>query len=207
MAKILIACEYSGIVRNAFAALGHDVTSCDIIQSDDNSPNHIIGDVSEILSKEWDLIVAHPPCTFLSNAGACRMYPTKGNLSTERFNKAMIAKAFFMSFYNANTRFLAIENPLPLKVVGLPIHTQTIQPYQFGEPYSKRTLLWLRGLPLLNHTNILTENIVPYIPSGTSRKLGGASYGAAIRGDDSKNRSKFFPSIAQAMANQWGSIL
>lgn len=207
MAKVLIACEYSGTVRNAFLAAGHDTYSCDIIQSDDNSPRHIIGDVKQLLSQPWDLIIAHPPCTYLSNAGACRMYPTKGVISQDRFQKAIAAKSFFMSFYQANTKFLAIENPLPLKVVDLPKPTQIIQPYQFGEPYTKKTLLWLKGLPHLKPTNILTEGVVPFVPSGTSRKLRGSSYGAAKRGNDSKNRSKFFPSIAFAMAEQWGAFL
>jgi hypothetical protein len=160
----------------------------------------------EILDHGWDLMVAHPPCTFMSNAGACRMYPQKGVIDPERLKKAMDAKEFFMALLNAPIPKICIENPKPLNIVGLPPETQIIQPWMFGEPYTKKTLLWLKGLPSLTPTNIITENIIPFLPSGTGRKLGGKTLGAAKRGNDSKNRSKFFKGMADAMAAQWGNL-
>ena len=106
---------------------------------------------------KWDLIIAHPPCTYMSKAGARFMYLTAGNVNQERLKKALQAKDFFMQFVNADCDKICIENPTPLKIVGLPKESQVIQPYQFGHPYSKRTLLWLKGLPELKPTNILTE--------------------------------------------------
>jgi len=201
--KVLVACEYSGVVRDAFIAKGHDAMSCDLLPTDREGP-HYQGDVFDIINDGWDLMIAHPPCTYLSNAGACRMYPTKGNIDPTRFEKAMEAKEFFMSLLSVNISKICIENPKPLTVVGLPKETQIIQPFMFGEPYTKKTLLWLKNLPSLIPTNLVTENIVPFVPSGTSRKLRGASYGAAKRGNDGKNRSKTFQGIANAMAEQWG---
>ena len=201
--KVLIACEYSGTVRDAFIAKGHDAMSCDILPTDSPGP-HYQGDVMDVLGDRWDLMIAHPPCTYLSNAGACRMYPTKGVIDPNRYLKAMDAKKFFMELLNCDIPKICIENPKPLNVVELPKESQTIQPYMFGDPYTKKTLLWLKNLPPLIPTKVITENVVPFVPSGTGRKLGGASYGAAKRGNDSKNRSKFFQGIADAMADQWG---
>lgn len=152
----------------------------------------------------WDMIIAHPPCTYMSVAGACRMYPHKGQIDQARLEKAMAAKEFFMELYNADCDRVCIENPTPLKVVGLPQATQVIQPYQFGEPWSKRTLLWLRGLDPLEPTGIVTD-YKPFVPSGTGRKLGGETYGAAIP-HEGKARSVTFKGIAKAMAEQWGDL-
>lgn len=151
---------------------------------------------------KWDLIIAHPPCTYMSKAGARFMYLTAGNVNQERLEKALQAKEFFMQFVNADCDKICIENPTPLKIVGLPKESQVIQPYQFGHPYSKRTLLWLKGLPELKPTNILTE-YTPYLPSNTggfARGKGG-SRGVA---HNAKDASKTFGGIAQAMAEQWG---
>ena len=151
---------------------------------------------------KWDLIIAHPPCTYMSKAGARFMYLTAGNVNQERLEKALQAKEFFMQFVNADCDKICIENPTPLKIVGLPKESQVIQPYQFGHPYSKRTLLWLKGLPELKPTNILTE-YTPYLPSNTggfARGKGG-SRGVA---HNAKDASKTFGGIAQAMAGQWG---
>jgi hypothetical protein len=154
------------------------------------------------LEGKWDLIIAHPPCTYMSKAGARFMYLTAGNVNRERFEKALQAKEFFMQFMNADCDKICIENPTPLKIVGLPKESQVIQPYQFGHPYSKRTLLWLKGLPELKPTNILTE-YTPYLPSNTggfARGKGG-SRGVA---HNAKDASKTFSGIAQAMVEQWG---
>jgi hypothetical protein len=147
-------------------------------------------------------MIGHPPCTLISKAGARWMYLTSGILNIDRYNKAMQAKEFFMKLLNAPIKYICIENPFPLKVIQLPKETQTIQPYQFGHPYSKKTLLWLKNLPLLIPTNEVNE-FTPYLPSNT----GGASRGQKHSRGISKNAkesSKTFPGIAQAMADQWG---
>ena len=130
------------------------------------------------------------------------MYPRKGQIDKSRFQKAMEAKAFFLRFLNADCDRVAIENPRPLKIVELPKEDQRIQPYQFGDPWSKLTYLWLKNLPPLVYTNVLAE-WKPFVPAGTGRKVGGDSYGARIP-HNSKARSKTFPGIARAMAEQWG---
>ena len=202
----MVACEESQTVCKAFRELGHEAYSCDIQDCSGGHPEwHLKQDVLPLLHEHWDLIIAHPPCTYMSKAGARWMYPTAGNLSEERYKLSQEAKDFFMEFYNCDCEHVAIENPVPLKVVGLPKPTQSIQPYEFGEPYSKKTLLWLKGLPLLKSTQILTEH-TPWMPSNTggfSRGQGG-SRGIA---HDPKTASKTFQGIADAMAKQWGDFL
>lgn len=201
--RVLVACEESQEVCKAFRAKGHEAYSCDIQECSGGHPEwHIQGDVLPLLKEKWDLIIAHPPCTYMSKAGARFMYLTAGNVNQERLEKALQAKDFFMQFMNADCDKICIENPTPLKIVGLPKESQVIQPYQFGHPYSKRTLLWLKGLPELKPTNILTE-YTPYLPSNTggfARGKGG-SRGVA---HNAKDASKTFSGIAQAMAEQWG---
>lgn len=221
--KVLVACEESQAVCKAFRANGHEAYSCDIIESSGGHPEwHIKQDVLALLNgkckfltmdgkehqfnSKWDLIIAHPPCTYMSNAGACRMYPRKGELDLDRYQKALEAKAFFMAFLNADCPRIAIENPRPLKVVGLPEETQRIQPFQFGEPYSKLTYLWLKNLPPLYPTKIL-DSYKPYISCGTSHNKGNPEKsGVSRKGGASKVRSKTFPGIAMAMAEQWGVV-
>ena len=205
--NVLIACEESQAVCKAFRERGHNAFSCDLKPCTGGHPEwHIQGDVIPLLERKWDLIIAHPPCTYMSKAGARWMYPTAGNISQERLAKAMEAKQFFLKILNADCDRIAIENPRPLKVVDLPKPTQVIQPYQFGHPYSKATCLWLKGLPPLEPTEVLTE-YKPYCPSNTGGVTRGQSYnkGGAIRAaDDCVNRSKTFEGIAKAMAEQWG---
>lgn len=206
--KILVACEESQIVCEAFRSKGHEAYSCDILPTSGNHPEwHIQGDVIPLLNKEWDMIIAFPPCTYLSNAGACRLYPHKGQLDIDRYNKGLRAKDFFMEFYNANCERIAIENPISSKIFNMPLHTQEIQPYQFDilgvHPYTKKTRLWLKGLPVLLPTTPYNKPIANYVPAGTSRKIK-TKYGAAKRGNDSVNRSKTFIGIAMAMSEQWG---
>lgn len=121
--------------------------------------------VSHKIEGQWDLLIAHPPCTYLTNASAVRMR-VKGEIVPERYEKAMEAKEFFMQFYNANCDKICVENPTPLKLVNLPPYTQAIQPWQFGHPYTKRTCLWLKGLPPLVPTEIITDGITPYVNVG-----------------------------------------
>ena len=200
--RVLVACEYSGTVRDAFLRAGHDAMSCDLLPTDVIGP-HYQGDVFDVINDGWDLMIAHPPCTYISNAGACRMYPQKGVVDPVRLAKALTAKEFFLTLLSTSIPRICIENPKPLNIVGLPPESQIVQPWMFGEPYTKKTLLWLKNLLPLTPTDIVVEGIVPFCPSGTSRKLGGKSLGAAIRGNDAKNRSKFFNGIADAMAAQW----
>ncbi len=220
--NVLIACEESQEVCKAFRAKGHRAFSCDIQECSGGHPEwHIQGDCLPLLNGNcsfttmdgrtheqggrWDLIIAHPPCTYLSNAGACRMYKVidgKRWISEERYQKMLDGKRFFEQMLNADCDRIAVENPTPLRIVGLPAPSQVIQPYDFGHPYSKRTLLWLKGLPPLLPTDIVPQH-TPYLPSNTSAfaKGAGGSRGA-IRG--SKNYAKTFPGIGKAMAEQWG---
>lgn len=166
--RVLIACEESQVVCKEFRAKGHEAYSCDIQSCSGGYPEwHIQGDaVEQAYSGNWDLMIAHPPCTLISKAGARWMYPKSGILDQDRYMKALSAKEFFMRLLNAPIDRICIENPTPLKVVGLPKHSQAIQPYEYGEPFSKRTLLWLKNLPFLTITNILSDYI-PYLPSNT----------------------------------------
>jgi hypothetical protein len=158
----------------------------------------------------WDLIIAHPPCTYLSNAGACRLYKVingKTYIERERFEKGMDAKDFFLQFYNAKCEHIAVENPIPSAVYRMPPYTQTIQPYEYGHPYSKKTCLWLKGLTKLKPTNVLTE-YKPYVSCGTSHNKGNKDKAGVSRsGGAAKVRSKTFQGIARAMAQQWGDYL
>ena len=216
--NVLVACEESQEVCKAFRAKGHNAFSCDLQPCSGGHPEwHIMQDVLPLLNghcmfttindelhviEEWNLIIAHPPCTYMCKASAKHMYPQPGIIDQLRYREAVKARKLFMMFYNLENVKVCIENPTPLKCVMLPKETQAIQPYQFGDPYTKRTCLWLKNLQPLVPTNIV-EPLAPYVPSFTSRKLH-EKYGAAKRGDDSKNRSKTFPGIAQAMADQWG---
>lgn len=201
--KVLVACEESQAVTIELRKLGHEAYSCDIIPCSGGHPEwHLQQDVLPLLNEKWDMIIAFPPCTYLSNAGACRLYPKKGQMDMERYQKGLEAKEFFLKFLNADCPRIAVENPVSSKVFNMPPHTQEIQPYMFGHPYTKKTRLWLKGLPLLEATNEV-KPVSPYCPSGTGRKQRD-KYGAAKRGEDAKNRSKTFLGVAKAMAEQWG---
>lgn len=151
---------------------------------------------------KWDLIIAHPPCTYLTNASAVRMR-VKGVIQPERYKKAMEAKDFFMAFYNAECDKIGIENPTPLKLVDLPPYTQAIQPYEHGHPYSKRTCLWLKGLPKIVPSNVLDHH-EPYVNGGCKDAHGNYRRFQGRKERDPKTRAKTFPGIAKAFAEQWG---
>lgn len=235
MLKVLVACEESQRVCSAFRRLGHEAYSCNIIEPSGGHPEwHIKGDVLEVLNpkdhlgdfeapdqyisfktmdgsyhevEKWDLIIAHPPCTYISNAGACRLYPRKGQLDQERYQKGLKAKEFFLKLYNADCEHICVENPIPSKVFELPPYSQTIQPYEYGEPYSKKTCLWLKGLPKLKPTNVLTE-YKPYVSCGTSHNKGNKDKAGVSRsGGAAKVRSKTFVGIANAIAEQFSEYL
>lgn len=206
-AMILVACEESGTVTEAFITLGFtNVYSCDRLPTSGNYPaHHLQCDALELLKLKWDMIIAHPPCTYLTNAGA-RWLWAGHKLNQERYQKGLDAKAFFMAFYNADCPKIAIENPVPSAVFEMPPCTQIIQPYEFGHPYSKKTCLWLKGLPPLKPTEIV-ENHIPFVSSGSYTKTHDPKYkGASRKGGAAKMRSKTFPGIAKAMASQWSGI-
>ena len=195
--KILIACEFSGIVRDAFLERGHDVMSCDLLPSDIPG-NHYQGDVRDILYDEhWDLIIAHPPCTYIANSGVRWLYNKDGTHNIERWNEMYEAAIFFKEFIrypNGMCRKIVIENPIPHKYAIHHIgkkYDQIIQPWQFGHGETKATCLWLRGLPKLEPTDIVDgrEARVHKMPPSEDRW---------------KLRSKTYHGIAQAMAEQWG---
>ena len=198
--KVLIACEYSGIVRDAFAAKGNNAWSCDILTTV-SLGNHSQGDLVDHLNQIWDLMIAHPPCTYLSNAGARFLYP-KGKLNEDRYKLGLKAKEFFMALYNAPINKICVENPISSRIFALPKHTQTIQPYEYGHPFSKNTRLWLKNLPKLKPTDII-QKYKPLLPSNSGGKKRGQSYHYSVIWG--KPASKFWKGIAQAMADQWGS--
>ena len=195
--KILVACEESQAVTIEFRKLGHEAYSCDLYPCSGGHPEwHLQQDAAKLLEMKWDMIIAHPPCTYLSNAGARFLYP-KGILNKDRLEKGLEAKQFFMLFYNADCPRIAIENPTPSTIFGLPKYTQTIQPWQFGHPVQKRTNLWLKGLNPLVPTDIIKEE------NRQSTKIAGNWFNRGGK-DRQKNRSKTFYGIAKAMAEQWG---
>jgi hypothetical protein len=200
--KILVGCEESQAVTIELRKLGHEAFSCDLLPCSGGYPEwHIQGDVlKEAYSGRYDMGIFFPPCTFMSRAGARWMYPTAGNLCPERLKKAMDAKDFFLKLKNAPIDKISLENPLPLKIVGLPKESQTIQPYQFGHEFSKRTLLWLKNLPKLKPTDI-KEKYVPYLPSNTGGKKRGQK--ATFKNISQIQSSKTFPGIAKALAVQF----
>ena len=209
--KVLVACEESQTVCKAFRERGHEAYSCDIQEPSGGHPEwHILGDAIAALGggvittmdgkqhdvSKWDLLIAHPPCTYLSNAGARFLYP-KGVLNEDRLKLGLAAKDFFMAFYNADCEKICIENPTPSRVYELPKYTQVIQPWMFGHPVQKRTCLWLKGLEPLKPTEIVEERQSSKVPGNWFNKGGK---------ERQKNRAKTFPGIAAAMAEQWGGI-
>ena len=200
--KILLACEESQAVTKELRDLGHEAYSCDLLPCSGDYPEwHLQQDAADLLKQKWDMIIAFPPCTYMTNGGAVRMFPTKGNIDPIRFQKAMLAKEFFMMFYNADCDKIVIENPMPMNCIGLPIKTQVIQPYEYGDAFSKKTYLWIKGLPNLEPTNIL-EKYQPYINGGGGR-LNKENYKGKSFANGSNKRSKTFLGIAKAMALQW----
>lgn len=192
--KILVACEESQRVTTQLRLLGHEAYSCDIEPCSGNHPEwHLQQDVSPLLKEQWDMIIAFPPCTFLSNAGARHLYKG-GQLNKERYEKGMKAKEFFMSFFDADCPRIAIENPVSSLIYKMPKHTQEIQPWQFGHPVQKKTRLWLKGLNPLEPTNIV-EPIHNCHEANNWFSKGGK--------ERQKNRAKTFPGVAEAMALQW----
>ena len=204
----MVACEESQAVTIELRKNGIEAFSCDIQECSGGHPEwHIKGDVSEVLHGEWDAVIAFPPCTYISNAGACRLYPQKGGLNQDRYEKGLIAKEFFMQFYNLDCKYVSIENPVSSTVFKMPKHTQQIQPWEYGHPFSKKTRLWLTGLPDLKPTNIITEGIISWVHGGSKNHKGQprGNKGTPVR--NPIELSKTFSGIASAMGQQWGDFL
>lgn len=195
-----MACEFSGTIREAFKKLGHDAWSCDLLDTEIPG-NHIVGDVLSILNDGWDLMVAHPPCTYLTNAGVRHLHEnvtSKNGKRAKIYGKARMdamvdAAEFFNKLFNAPIPKICVENPIPHKyardIIGK--YTQIIQPWQFGHGETKATCLWLKNLPNLKPTNIVTGREPRIHKMGPSK-------------DRWKERSRTYSGIAEAIATQWG---
>ena len=190
--KALVACESSGVVREALKKKGVDATSCDLLDTEILG-KHYKGDVLDILYDHWDLIIAHPPCTYITNSGVRWLYNEDGSENIERWEEMRKAVDFFKLFINHPCKKILIENPIPhghaLKLIGKR-YSQIIQPWQFGHGETKATCLWLKGLPLLQPTNIVEgrEQRIWKLPPGPDRW---------------KERSKTYQGIADAIADQF----
>lgn len=231
--RVLIACEFSGIVRDAFTALGHDAWSCDLLPSE-RPGQHIEGSVLDYLEDDWDLMIAHPPCTYLTNAGARWLY--KGGKGTEkdpvRWEEMLKGAEFFKLLLNCGIPRIAVENPIMHSYARDLVKqnkSQTIQPWQFGHAETKATCLWLKGLPALVPTDVIAPDYMKYPrrvqirkATGEVAQSRGSGYATRIIGgsggydprvhhaspgpDRWKERSRTMPGIAAAMAQQWGSL-
>jgi len=197
--KVLIACEYSGTVRDAFIKAGHDAMSCDLLPTDVAGPHHQ-GDVTDILNDGWDLIIAHPPCTYMTNSGVSWLYkdPARWALLND-------AAAFFNLLLDAPVNRIAVENPIMHKYakerIGNRKQDQVVQPWMFGHMEQKGTCLWLKNLPLLTATNNVKAEML-LLPDNERQRLHYLSPGP----DRWKLRSKTYQGIADAMAAQWGCL-
>ncbi len=184
--RVLVGCEFSGVVRRAFAALGHDAWSCDLLPAEDGSPNHVQGDVLSILAQGWDLAIFHPPCTHLAASGARHFARKRAS------GEQQAALDFVSTLLSAPIPRIALENPVSVISTVIRKPDQTIQPWQFGHGETKATCLWLKNLPRLVPTCIVEGRHarVHKMPGGKNQW---------------KNRSRTLPGIAAAMAQQWGS--
>jgi len=198
--RVLVACEFSGVVRRAFAALGHDAWSCDLLPAEDRHNKHLQCDARDILADGWDLLmVAHPPCTRLCNSGVRWLHrPPAGRTVAEMWADMHEAAELFAAFWNAPIERVAVENPVMHRharaaIANFKPAAQVIQPWQFGHGETKATCLWLRNLPKLTPTNIVEGRAprVHHVPPGPDRW---------------KERSRTLPGIASAMADQWGRV-
>ena len=214
--KVLIACESSGTVREAFRKKGHDAWSCDLLPADDGSTFHIQGDALEAIKQEWDLIIAHPPCTFLCGSGIHWLQERQKNTEEEQQKeKERVAKrkidtewstTFFMAFTKLECKW-CIENPIGIMSRLYRKPNQIIQPYNFGHDASKRTCLWLNDLDSLNTTQYVNPRHVNYngkMRNRWSNQTDSGQNKLPPSNDRWKLRSKTYEGIAMAMADQWG---
>lgn len=209
--RVLVGCEYSGVVRDAFIRRGHDAMSCDLLPTESPGPHHQ-GDVLELIAREsFDLMIAHPPCTYLANSGSRWLFErpeewpgSDAVMGPARWDAMEAGVKFFLALLNAPIPRVAVENPVPHKWAMEHIVSrwnQQIQPWHFGDKQMKGTCLWLRGLPTLLPT---TPAIPPVDAEG--RKAWQSVWREPPGPDQAKNRSRTFPGIAEAMADQWGKL-
>jgi hypothetical protein len=196
--RVLVACEYSGRVRDAFRKLGHDAMSCDLLPTDSPGP-HYQGDVFDLDLTQFDLMIAHPPCTYLTNAGVCHLHK-----DTSRWPKLFDGAEFFRRLLESPVERIAIENPIMHKyakqLIGGVKQTQTVQPWMFGHTEQKATCLWLKGVrPLIESNNVKEEMM--QLPKNQRERL----HYLPPSADRWKIRSTTYQGIANAMAAQWGS--
>jgi site-specific DNA-cytosine methylase len=197
--RVLVACEFSGIVREAFRAKGHDAWSCDLLPTEIPG-QHVQGDVLDILNDGWDLIIAHPPCTHLAVSGAAWFKQKRED------GRQQEGIDFFMKFVDIKCPKVAIENPVGIMSRIYRKPDQIIQPYEYGEPFSKKTCLWLKGLPKLTPTNVVEKGEQIKYKSGKSMPKWYADAFKLPPQERAKIRSKTFQGIANAMADQWGGL-
>lgn len=198
--KVLISCEYSGRVRDAFTAMGHDAMSCDLLPSDTQG-KHYQGDVTDLLNDDWDMMIAHPPCTYLTNSGVSWLHK-----KPERWAKLDDGAAFFKRMLDAPIDKICVENPImhkyAIKRIGNTKQTQLVQPWMFGHLEQKATCLWLKNLPMLKPTDDVKQQMLK-LPDRERQRLLYLPPSA----DRWKLRSTTYQGIANAMANQWGGLL
>lgn len=209
MGKILVACEESQAVTVAFRNIGHEAFSCDILPASGGHPEwHLQEDVTALLSEHWDMILAFPPCTYLTVTGN-RWFNIEryGAKAIQRHKDREEAVAFFMLFANADCPKVAIENPVGIMSSRWRKPDCIIQPYQFGDPYEKKTCLWLKGLAPLQPTNVVAPPNRTQFRSGKTMPTWYAEAWQLPKAERAKLRSKTFPGIAKAMAEQWGASL
>lgn len=192
MGKMIVLCEESQAITIAFRKKGIEAYSCDVKKASGGRPEwHIRDDARNIDFKDFGLVIAHPPCTYLSSVTANLLFDKNGNIKVEeREKQGWKAREFFMFCYELDVPHLCIENPTPLSYFGLPYYMQTVQPFQFGDPFKKRTCLWLKGLPLLRKTQYV-EPLCSWVERTSSSTI----------------RARTFPRIAQAMADQWSQFV
>jgi hypothetical protein len=193
--RVLVACEYSGVVRQAFRDRGHEAWSCDLLPADDDSPYHYQCDVAEVLNLGWDLMIAFPPCDHLACSGA-RWFEEK-----RKDGRQKMGIDFFMSLAESDIPKIAIENPVGIMSTQWRKPDQIIQPYHFGHEATKTTCIWLKNLPPLEPTNVVGKGERHITKSGKSLP---AWYNIPPSKDRWKIRSRTFEGIAQGMAEQWG---
>lgn len=195
--KILVACEFSGRVRDCFIKKGHDAISCDILDTERPGP-HYKGDVLDILYDDWDLIIAHPPCTYLARSGVRWLNEKDG-----RWRDMQKAAKFFNLFLDHPCKLVCVENPIihchAKKLLSVPHYTQKVQPYHHGHLEKKSTCLWLKGLPLLRATKNVSHQMIGLHQGDTDK-----SFWESRGVNRQRNRSRTYIGIAKAMASQWG---
>jgi site-specific DNA-cytosine methylase len=203
--RILLACEESQAVTKEFRKLGHEAYSCDILPESGGHPEwHLQQDVTKLLEQHWDLIIAFPPCTYLTVTGNRWFNVEKyGDKALKRIEDRKDAIKFFMLFANANADHVAIENPVGIMSTEWRKPNQIINPFQFGDPFEKKTCLWLKGLPEITPTNVVEPGPRKVFKSGKSHPAWYADALSLSADERSKVRSKTFPGIAEAMAKQW----